>query len=268
MHNRLLIALCCALVSAGASAIELATYPQVYSGPQGMEVVLAPAKDGKQALMRVTGINDPIDKVVFLGTLEQRGASTQAYVTPLDGRDYGLVHKQANTYGGGERVVVYLPGQQGATALSFDERKSKALKTAELEAAYQRQQKEGVQARLARFDKDKRVRFTTSELQRADQTASESCGSQVKTSVDWNSISEEQMKALSISGYCGEVASQLDHLCRSAPAFKPKVAALGQVNCSFGQELKLRAENNGIAFTTQQDAPNQGDFILQFLRNQ
>lgn len=262
------MALCCALLSTGAFAIELAAYPQVYSGPQGIEVVLAPAKDGKEALMRVSGINDPIDQVIFLGKLEQRGSSTQAYVTPLDGRDYGLVHKQANTYGGGERVVVYLPGQRAATALSFDEKKSKALKTAELETTYLRQQKEGLQARLARFDKDKRVAFANGELQRADQTASESCGSLVKTTVDWNSISDEQLKALSISGYCGEVASQLDTMCRSTPAFKTKAASLGQVSCSFGPELKLRADNGRVVFTTQQDAPNQGDFIQQFLRNQ
>lgn len=262
------VAIACAVFSLGAAAIDLAAYPQVFGGPQGMEVVLAPSKDGKQALMQVSGVNHPIDKVVFLGQQEQRGASTQAYVTTLDGRSYGLVHKQTSPYGGGEQYVVYLPGQQGATALSYDQKKSKALDTAALQATYQRQEKEGVQSRLARFDKDKRIASTTQALQRADQTASESCGSQVKTTVDWNSISEDQLKTLSIAGYCGEVASQLDNLCRSTPAVKPKVAAMGQVTCQFGPEMKLRTEGQRLVFTTQQDAPNQGDFILQFLRNQ
>lgn len=266
--NKLSIALCCAFLSMGAQALELAAYPQVFSGPQGMAVTLAPTKDGKEALMQVSGINHPIDKVVFLGKLEQRGSSTQAYVTPLDGRDYGLVHKQRSSYGGGEQFVTYLPGQQAAIALTFDEQKSKSLKAADLLDTYQRQQKDGIQAKLARFDKDKRVAFTDSELQRTDQTASESCGSLVKTTVDWASVSEEQLKTLSISGYCGEVASQLDNLCRSTPAFKSKAASLGQISCRFGPELKLRAENQRLVFSTQQDAANQGDFIQQFLRNQ
>ncbi|WP_311220628.1 MULTISPECIES: hypothetical protein [unclassified Acidovorax] len=262
-------ALCCALlVSFGASALELAKYPQVFNGPQGLEVALAPSRDGKQALMRVSGVNHPIDAVVFLGDREQRGASTEAYVTTLDGREHGLVQKQRSAYGGNEQTVAYLPGQRDAIALTYDEQKSKALQPSALLAVYDRQNKEGIQNTLARFDREKRMAQAQSALQRVDQTASESCGSQVKTTVDWSSVSEAQFKSLSIAGYCGEVASQLDQQCRSVPAFKQKVAELGQVNCRFGTEMKLRTENRQLIFTTQEDAPNQGDFVQQFLRNQ
>lgn len=263
------VALGCAMVllSLGASAIELAKYPQVFNGPQGVEVAFAPSRDGKEALMRVSGVNNPVDSVVFLGTREQRGASTEAFVTTLDGRAHGLVQKQRSPYGGGEQTLAYLPGQREAIALTYDEQKSKALQPASLLATYERQNKEGVQNTLARFDREKRMAQAQQALQRADQTASESCGTQVKTTVDWPSITAAQFKSMSIAGYCGEVAEQLDQQCRSTPAFKAKVAELGRVSCRFGDELKLRVEGQQLVFTTQEDAPNQGDFIQQFLRN-
>lgn len=262
------LALCCALfVSFGASALELAKYPQVFTGPQGVEVALAPTRDGQEALMRVSGVNHPIDAVVLLGQREPRGNGSESFVTTLDGRPYALVQKQRSAYGG-EQTVAYLPGQREAVPLSYDETKSKALQPAALLATYERQNREGVQNTLARFDKEKSMAQTRAELQRKDETASESCGSQVRTTVDWASVSEQQLKTLSIGGYCGEVASQLAALCSSTPAFKPKVADLGQITCRFGPELKLRVDNRQLVFTTQEDAPNQGDFVQQVLRNQ
>lgn len=259
---------CGLLVALGAAALELAPYPQVFSGPKGLEVVLAPSTDGKQALMRVRGVNDPIDNVVFLGQAESRGNDHAAYVTPLDGRDWGLVHKRASRYGGGEFFEVYLPGERDAVALTYDEKKSRALKTADLQAAYQRQQKDGVQAKLARFDQPRHLADARSRLALIDAEASASCGTVVKTEVDWATIDDDKLKRLSIPGYCGEVASRLDTMCRSDPTFKPKAATMSRVSCRFGDALRLRAENQQVLFITTEDAPNQGDFIQQFLRNQ
>jgi hypothetical protein len=256
------------LVALGAAALELAPYPQVFAGPKGIEVVLAPSTDGKEALMRVRGVNHPIDNVVFLGKSESRGGSTEAWVTPLDGRDWGLVQKRTSNYGGGERFEAYLPGQPDAVSLYYDEKKSRALKTTELQALYQRQQKDGVQDKLARFDKPKHLARARSGLEEIDATATASCGTPVKTEVDWASIDDDKLKRLSIPGYCGEVASQLDSMCRNDAAFKLKAASVGRVSCRFGDELRLRVDDRQVLFTTKEDAPNQGDFIRQFLRNQ
>lgn len=268
MTKKTSIAWACALLSTLASAQDLAAYPQVFSGPQGLEVVLAPTTDGKAALMRVSGFNNSIDKVIFLGKQEQRGSGTEAYVTTLDGRDWGLVQKQANRYGSGERYVTYLPGRQGAVDLSFDEKKSKALNVAELKSAYARQQKDGVQEKLARFDRDKHLASAQTDLASTDTSASSACGSPVKTAVDWKSIDDDKLKKLSIASFCGEVASQMDSMCKSNASFKAKAASLGQIQCQFGAEMKLRVEGQKLVFTTHQDASNQGDFIQQFLRNQ
>ncbi|MGL6203363.1 MAG: hypothetical protein ACRC2X_03540, partial [Giesbergeria sp.] len=77
------LTLACALAPLSAQALELAKYPKVFTGPQGVELVLAPSADGKQALLRVSGINHPIDQVVFLAELQPQGRSRDVYTLQL-----------------------------------------------------------------------------------------------------------------------------------------------------------------------------------------
>ncbi|MBV7541733.1 hypothetical protein [Acidovorax sp. sic0104] len=258
----------CAGFTLSAHALELAKYPQVFVAPQGVEVVLAPSADGKQALVRVSGINDPIDKVVFLSNLEQQGAGREVYSTRIDGRNYGLLHKNHQPYRGGDQYVVYLPGKRDGVPLAFHEEKTKSFKVADLQTSFERQQKQGLQDKLARFDRNKRLAGVQADLTKTDQEASAACGVPVKTTVDWASIDDEKLQTLSIGSFCGVVASQLESMCSNTPAFKAKASSLGQVQCRFAPELKIRVEGSQVVFSTEKDAPNQDDFVRQFLRNQ
>lgn len=267
--NRIVVAAICAAAASCASAIELAPYAKVFSGPEGLQVVLAPSVDGKEALVQISGVNHPVDKVVFLTKPQRWGGATEAFVTTYDGRDSGMVQKKSSAYGGGERYVAYLPGRSEELALSFEDAKAKALKPAVLLATYDRQQQQGVQQKLARFDRPKRVAADRERLASIDAGASAACGAPVKTAFDWNAIDDEKLKKLSVSGYCGAVAAGLERLCRDdAKTFKPKAAALGQIDCQFGPQLKARIVDQKVVFTTEESAPNQDDFVRAFLRNQ
>ncbi len=268
LATTLALTLTCTLAPLAAQALELAKYPKVFTGPQGVELVLAPSADGKQALLRVSGINHPIDQVVFLAELQPQGRSRDVYTLQLDGRAYALLHRQASDYSDAEHFVAYLPGQRDGVPLAFQADKSKAFKSSELQTRYEQQRKQGVQDKLARFDRPKRQESYRAALAQMDKDASAACGTPVQTSVDWAAIDDEKMQALSISSFCGEVAAQMERLCQNTPAFKATAASLGQVQCQFGPQLKLRVENQRIVFTTEKDAPNQGDFVHQFLRNQ
>ena len=268
LPRSLTLALLGSLAAMASHAIELAKYPQVFVAPQGVEVVLAPSADGKQALVRVSGINDPIDQVVFLSTREAQGSAREVYTTRIDGRSYGLLHKQSHAYRGGDHYVVYLPGKRDGVALAFSDDKSKAFKLADLQASYERQLKQGTQEKLGRFDRNKRLAGAQAELAKMDQDASASCGTPVKTTVDWASIDDEKLQGLSIPSFCGVVASEIDSHCRNTPQFKPTAAGLGQVQCHFGPRLQIRVENQQVVFSTEKDAPNQEEFVRQFLRNQ
>ncbi|WP_447595184.1 hypothetical protein [Aquipseudomonas campi] len=261
---RLFLLLASAVFSVNAAALELAKYPQVFDAGQGVSVQLAPSVDGKQALIQVSGINHPVDGVVFLTDVAERGNDERDYGTTLDGRSFNLVVKRQGW--SGESYQLYLPGTEGFT-LSFNEARSKTSKPADLQAQYDKQKAKGVQAKLATFDRDKRLKSTQSELQQLDQAASSACGVSLTTQVDWPKVTDQQLLELSVASFCGEVASQVGRLCQDDSAFKRQARTIKGLECRFDRAMKLREEDGVIRFATEKDAPNQGDFIRAFLLN-
>ncbi|PKM24209.1 MAG: hypothetical protein CVV09_17495 [Gammaproteobacteria bacterium HGW-Gammaproteobacteria-13] len=262
--TRLSLLLAASLFTLNASALELAKYPQVFAAGKGISVTVAPSSDGKQALIQVSGINHPLDEVVLLSTISERGNDERDYTTTLNGSAYNMLVKRQGW--GGERFQLYLPNTDGFE-LGFDETKSKEAKPANLLALYEQQKKKGIQDKLSRFDREQRVADFSAQLQQIDQDASKACGTTLVTEVEWNAIDDDKLKRLSVPSFCGEVVSQLANLCENGDEQKAAAKGLKTVQCSFDAELKLRESDAGLVFTTHEKAPNQGDFINAFLRN-
>jgi hypothetical protein len=263
--TRLSLLLAASLFALNASALELAKYPQVFDAGKGISVTVAPSSDGKQALLQVSGINHPLDDVVLLTTIKDRGNDELGYSTTLNGSVSSLLVKRQG-WGGGERFQLYLPDTEGFE-LGFDETRSKAAKPAALLALYEQQQKKGIQDKLSRFDREQRVTDFSAQLQQIDQDASQSCGTPLTTAVDWQAIEDDQLQRLGVPSFCGEVVRQMASLCESSAAFKAQAEQLKTVQCRFDAQLKLREDDAGLVFTTHEKAPNQGDFINAYLRN-
>ena len=152
--TRLSLLLAASLFTLNASALELAKYPQVFNAGKGISVTVAPSSDGKQALIQVSGINHPLDEVVLLSEVNERGNDELDYTTTLNGSAYNLLLKRQGW--GGEQYQLYLPSTDGFE-LGFDESKSKEAKPANLQALYEQQMKKGVQDKLSRFDREQRL---------------------------------------------------------------------------------------------------------------
>lgn len=254
-----------ASASAVAAAQTLAPHAFSLKGGQGQTVVLAPTADDKGALVQIKGVNNPVDGVVFLAEKLVEGERV-AYRTQLDGRSWNLLRTEDQR--GWMRATAYLPGVRDGVALGYDERAAKALNLTALKAEYDKQKKAGVQDKLARFDRPAAEAAQQKALASTDATASQACGVPVKTTVNWSGLKDDQLQRLSISGFCGTVANAVRSLCSSDAAFKSQAAKSGQIQCQFGDKLNLRREGAQLVFTTQESAPNQDDFALQFLRNQ
>lgn len=262
--TRLSLLLAASLFTLNASALELAKYPQVFDAGKGISVTVAPSSDGKQALIQVSGINHPLDEVVLLSTISERGNDERDYTTTLDGSAYNMLIKRQGW--GGEQYQLYLPSTDGFE-LGFDETKSKEAKPANLLALYEQQKKKGIQDKLSSFDREKRVADFTQQLQQIDQEASKACDTPLVTKVEWSAIDDDKLKRLSVPSFCGEVVSQLANLCQNGDEQQAVAKGLKTVQCSFAQQLKLRENEATLTFTTHEEAPNQGDFINAFLRN-
>lgn len=262
--TRLSLLLAASLFTLNASALELAKYPQVFDAGKGISVIVAPSSDSTQALVQVSGINHPLDEVVLLTTIKDRGNDELSYSTTLNGSASSVLVKRQGW--GGERFQLYLPDTEGFE-LGFDEAKSKAAKPAALLALYEQQKKQGIQDKLSRFDREQRVTDFSAQLQQIDQEASKSCGTPLTTAVDWPAIEDDKLQRLGVPSFCGEVVRQMASLCENNAAFKAQAEQLNTVQCSFDAQLKLREGDAGLVFTTHEKAPNQGDFINAYLRN-
>ena len=251
--------------STAASAQTLAKHGFAFKGGRGQSVVLAPTADDKAALVQIKGVNNPVDGVVFLADKVIEGERA-VYRTQVDGRAMNLLRLEDPR--NWSSTTAYLPGVRDGVALAYDERAAKALSLGALKAEYDKQKKAGVQDKLARFDRGGAEAAQQKALAETDATASQACGAQVKTTVNWSALSDDQLQRLSISGYCGTVANAVRSLCSSDAAFKAQALSNAQIQCQFGEKLNLRRDGQQLVFTTQEKAPNQDDFALQFLRNQ
>ncbi|GAA3956811.1 hypothetical protein [Allohahella marinimesophila] len=251
------------LSSTVASAVELAKYPKAYTANPGITVIVAPTQDGQQALVQMSGLNSERDDVMFLTDIESIGNSSEGYRTEFDGRRINLIIK--NQGWGGEYLAIFPGGEK--TILYFDEDKTEPLKPEHLLAIYNQQKADGVQEKLAKFDREKHVNLAVEGLKEADAEAAAACDSNIQTNVIWDSVSDDLLKSVSINGYCRTVVSELSSLCAESSDIKALAAQLETVNCRFGDSLKIDHDKSEVDFVTAKDEPNQQEFVKSYFRN-
>lgn len=238
--------------------------PQGICRPYGVSVIVAPTAEGDQALLQVKGIDHEMDGVVFLSDIVSRGGETRAYQYTRNGKERALVLRQEGWRG--EYFEAFLP-EQGRVGLQPDQDASEQVDTQSLLALYQQQKNEGVQERIAQFDREGKEADAEEALATNDKTTNAECGSDVTTHVAWDTISDDDAVDLSIKSYCGTVATEMRMMCKSDEAFKEVAQGIEVINCQFGDRLKLEESDGTVTFTTARDEPNQDDFAENYLRN-
>ena len=253
------------LSSLSTYALELGGSPLALVGDNGLEAIVAPTADETQALVKLSGLDHPMNGVVMLADIEQRDNDGRAYRAEVDGKQRSLV-VYAQSYWAPTDYTAYVPGEQEPHAVKADEQRSGQVDLKKLTAEYEQQMKEGVQARLARFDRNKAIQRQQNGLQAIDASASKVCSSPLSTDVDWEALSNEQLNNLNIPGYCGQVAAEIEYLCLSDADFKQQVKEISEVDCGFANSLDLSRDGQTLKFQTREDAKNQRETINGFLK--
>jgi len=260
--NKLLL-LACIFISHKSFSLELAKYPIELSSGQGTNVIIAPTTDKKQALVKVTGINHDIDGIVFLTDLKPHG-SNSAYKYTFDGTERSLV-----SVDNGYRCcsyTLYIPDTRDGTYLSKKEESNPAI-VEDLKAQYEQQLTKGIQVELANFNREKHLKYQQKNISAANDLVNKQCGLKIKTNLNWESISDANLKEYAVGSYCAQVAKEMAYMCENSQNFKNDIAQFNNIECKFTDELKLRKNGNTIIFKTAPKAPNQGEFIKSYLLN-
>ncbi|MBH0058796.1 hypothetical protein I6F65_17775 [Pseudoalteromonas sp. SWXJZ94C] len=253
----------CILLSTKIFALELTKYPIELSSAEGINVVIATTLDKKQALVRVKGINNEIDDIVFLTNLEPHG-SNKAYKYTFDGSKRSIVTVNDNY-----RCCSYtlnIPDSRDGVYLRKNEESTSGI-TESLEKQYEQQVSKEIQAKLAIFNRDKHLNYQQMNMTDADQQVNKQCGSTIKTNVDWEAVDDKSLQKYAVGSFCAQVAKEIAYMCKEDNSFKSKIADVSTINCEFTDQLKLRKLDKTLTFKTSSEAPNQGRFIKAYLLN-
>ncbi len=247
-----------------AFALELQKYPIVLESSSGEQVTIVETLDKSQALIKVVGVNHPIDEVVFLTDLLPHG-SIKAYKYTFDGQQRALVTREQGY--ACCNYALYLPDTRNAIYLSeLKDKRNKAI-SEDTYAQYQAQLAENTQAQFAKFNRDKAIANSAEALDKAQQRFATQCGGEIITTVNWQGIEDSLLQTYAIGAYCGQIANSLAKHCQSSSEFKPVAQQFSKVECEFTDELKLRHTESLIHFKTAPKAPNQAQFVEAYLRN-
>ncbi len=250
-------------LSSKSFALELAKYPIELSSGDGVNVVIAPTTDKKQALIKVTGINHEIDGITFLTDLKPHG-SNNAYKYTYDGSERSLV-----TVSEGYRCcsyTLYIPETRDGTYLSKKEESSPAI-VADLKAQYEQQLGQSIQAKLANFNREKHLGYQQKKISAANSEIDKQCGLKIETTVEWKAINDDILKDYAVGAFCAQVATEMANMCKNNQSFKNDIAHINAIECQFTDKLKLRQNGETLTFKTAPKAPNQRQFIQSYLLN-
>jgi hypothetical protein len=264
-----MVAVIVAVVALGATP-GLAAAPveegKVYSGTEGEEVAVVPLapRAAKKYLLRVRGTGSEFDGKVFPFELNDFSTGSTAqfnYKTQWHGRNYTALHARGQNY------ELYVPGRQQAIRLTYDEKKTQALKPEEVYSQYQKLQADGTLAKLMAFDrKGETARHDTAYAETL-QELNTTCGTAVSATIDWKSVTDDQLKQLNISNLCKPPLAALKSLCEDSNIAKQTVREkVKQVSCRFGPAVEPKLEADRLIWTTHEDARNQDKYATGFFK--
>jgi hypothetical protein len=242
---------------------------KVYSGPEGESVAVIPltgpeSQGGKQYLLYVQGTGSVLDGKALLHTIHEFDNHAN-YITQYRGEDFYTLAMRDR---GGKRYELAVPNKRDSLKVTFDEKRTQALKADDVYALYQKQKSDGTLSKLAAFNRKEREAGHEQGLAEELKQLNAACGTQVSSTVDWKSVSDDVIKKYSVSSYCSSPLTSLQKLCtESAVARKIISAKVKKVSCQFGPELKLELQGDLVRFTTAQDASNQEEFATKFFQN-
>lgn len=236
---------------------------KVYSGPEGERVTvvtLTPLESNK-ALLYVEGTGSEFDGKVLPHEVQESRDDTY-YTTQRRGRGYTtlFVRRRGNT----RTWRLAVPGYRQDLQVSYDEKRSEALKPEALYTLYKKQEAEGTLATLMAFDRKAEQAGQEGSFAEVVKSFNAACGTSVAASIDWSTVSDELLKALSIYSFCGSPLEALERLCTSETVKRAVADQVRQVDCRFGSELKLELAEGRLTWTTWREGANQEEFATRY----
>ncbi|WP_224372519.1 hypothetical protein [Hyalangium versicolor] len=254
--------LCGTLAAAGAPVGS----GKVYVGSEGESVAVIPLNDkspkgDKQALIYVQGTDTDFDGKPLPAIVSEQGPRLN-YITQYKGEDFYVV--QVRESRGTKSYDLWVPNRRDGIRVSYDDKRTLALKADDVYSQYEKLKKDGTLTKLSAYNRPERESQQLQGFTEVVKSMNDACGTQVKATIDWKSVTDDIIKRYSIASFCGGPLESLRKLCEYKVGKKIIQAKVKTYACQFGSELKLDVKSGTVNFITQQDAPNQEEYATQF----
>jgi len=239
---------------------------KVYTGEPGIEVAIVQLKERGKFVIQVTGSGSTLDGLALPFDLDSTGRD---YTTTWRGQSYTFLGI-SKTWGGGPGALsLYTPlDMRYSKPLSYSEARSRAVQAADVLARHEKQMKDGSIARFGRFDRPAEQAANEKSLAEVAKSFNQVCATKIPATIAWATISDEQIKSLSISGYCSSPLSAMERLCETAEARGAIQSKVNHVVCQFGAAMKLDIDSKGtLTWTTFAGGSNAEEFATKFWQN-
>ncbi len=235
---------------------------KVFVGGEGVSVAVVPLKPraDKKVLVRVTGSGTVFDDKVMLHKLEDADSRRISYETTYHGRDWVTLSVRDNAYS------LAVPGRRDSGTLKFDEAKSKALNADDVYKTHQKQQADGTLQTLSAFNRKEETARQEKQIGETSDSFSKRCGYKLPVKINWSSISDDDIKELSLASYCGDPLDAMGRLCEdSAEAKKTIGATIKSFTCTMGPAMQLDLQGSTLNWTTSRSGRNMSEFARKYL---
>lgn len=230
---------------------------RAFTGPEGLRVQAVDLADGG-ALVVARGVESEATGRVVRCEREEDGSSLY-YRTVFRGRRWNILVRREVSAGAGSWTA-YLPGaSQNGFELAYAEKASGEVDAQALYREHQSQAQSGQLAALQNFDRPAEERAEQAELDAAAARTAEDCGAPLQVQVAWNTVSDEQLKEKSVSGYCESVLSGLSNICRFESGRAFAKAQVKQVTCRLDGASELTLEDDTLRWAISFDTYNLQD---------
>jgi hypothetical protein len=249
---------------AGASADAPVEAGRVFASSDGVTLAIVPLKPAAdhQVLVRVTGSGGAFDNKVILHERSDADGKV-VYSTTYHGRSWYTITVPSTAEA--RPIPVYLPGRRDVS-VKYDERKSAALDTGDVYRTYQKQQADGTLKALAAFNRKEETAAHEKQLGETIDTFAKQCGFKLPVTINWASISDADIRELSLASYCGEPIDAMARLCEESREAKRTIAtAIKGFSCTMGPDMQLELVGTTLSWTTSRNARNMGEFARKFL---
>jgi hypothetical protein len=230
---------------------------KVFAGPEGLTVTILPMRppaDGK-VLVQFAGTGTVLDGKVIPHTVDASDARRTNYGTTYHGRDWITIAVRDGVYS------LALPGRRDNPEVFFDDSRTAALKPDPLYAAYAKQQADGTLKALAAFDRKAETARHDKALQEIVDGFAKACGAKPAVKIDWASMTDADLRELSIASYCGEPLDRMRQMCEDSREARQAIAdSVKTFACTMGKSMQLDLAGSTLTWTTSRSATNMGDF--------